>query len=123
MADHRGEDAGEALGLEGGQRLDKWLWFARIAKSRTFAAQLVTDGKVRVNRVRAAKSSQIVRPGDVLTITIRGQVLVVRVREPGERRGPPPSARLLYDALEQLGGRGAPRDQGPRSRKPDGQGQ
>ena len=45
----------------GTQRLDKWLWFARVIKSRTLAAQLVEDGKVRVNRVRASKPSQVVR--------------------------------------------------------------
>ncbi|MGH6820205.1 MAG: S4 domain-containing protein, partial [Methylocella sp.] len=47
------------------QRLDKWLWFARVAKSRTLAAQLVQNGKVRVNRAKAAKPSHSVRPGDV----------------------------------------------------------
>ena len=47
----------------GVQRLDKWLWFARITKSRTLAAQLVQDGKVRVNRAKVAKPSQTVRPG------------------------------------------------------------
>ena len=34
----------------GSQRIDKWLWFARVCKSRTLAADLVAHGKVRVNR-------------------------------------------------------------------------
>jgi ribosome-associated heat shock protein Hsp15 len=81
------------------QRLDKWLWFARITKTRTLAALLIEQGKVRVNRVRAVKPSQTVRPGDVLTIALRGKVLVLRVAACGGRRGPPPEARRLYDAL------------------------
>jgi ribosome-associated heat shock protein Hsp15 len=91
----------------GTQRLDKWLWFARIIKSRTLAAQLVEDGKVRVNRVRASKPSQAVRSGDVLTIAVRGRVQVLRVRAVAERRGPAPEARLLYEVVSPGGGRGA----------------
>jgi ribosome-associated heat shock protein Hsp15 len=87
----------------GGQRLDKWLWFARIAKSRTLAAALVSEGKVRVNRVRAAKASQIVRRGDVLTITLRGRVDVLKVLAAGERRGPPELARQLYERIATAG--------------------
>ena len=81
------------------QRLDKWLWFARIVKSRTLAAQLVQDGKVRVNRTKVAKPAQTVRADDVLTIVIRGNVQVLKVVAPGARRGPPAEARLLYEVL------------------------
>jgi ribosome-associated heat shock protein Hsp15 len=88
------------------QRLDKWLWFARIVKSRTLAAQLVEDGKVRVNRAKVAKPAQAVRPNDVLTIVIRGNVHVLRVVAPGARRGPPAEARLLYEPLSPPGGAG-----------------
>ena len=86
------------------QRLDRWLWFSRMLKSRTMAAQLVAEGKVRVNRTRALKPSQTIRPGDVLTIALRGRVQVVRVLAPGCRRGPPVEARQLY---EPIGPRGA----------------
>ena len=81
------------------QRLDKWLWFARIVKSRTLAAQLVQDGKVRINRAKVAKPAQAVRPNDVLTVVVRGNVQVLRVVAPGARRGPPAEARLLYELL------------------------
>jgi ribosome-associated heat shock protein Hsp15 len=81
------------------QRLDKWLWFARIVKSRTLASQLVQDGKVRINRAKVAKPAQTVRLNDVLTIVIRGNVHVLRVLAPGTRRGPPAEARLLYELL------------------------
>ena len=85
------------------QRLDKWLWFARVTKSRTLGAQLVQDGKVRVNRAKAAKPSHTVRSGDVLTIAIRGNVEVLKIVAPGARRGPPPEARLLYEVLSSGG--------------------
>ena len=87
----------------GAQRIDKWLWFARVTKSRTLAAQLVQDGKVRVNRARASKPSHAVRSGDVLTIAIRGNVEVLKVLAPGERRGPAPEARRLYEVLSSVG--------------------
>jgi ribosome-associated heat shock protein Hsp15 len=91
----------------GTQRLDKWLWFARIIKSRTLAAQLVEDGKVRVNRVRATKPSQAVRSSDVLTVAVRGRVRVLRVLATAERRRPPAEARLLYEIVLPGGGRDA----------------
>jgi ribosome-associated heat shock protein Hsp15 len=91
----------EELALEAAeQRLDKWLWFSRMLKSRTMAAQLVAAGKVRVNRMRALRPSQTVRPGDVLTIAIRGRVQVVRVVATGYRRGPPVEARQLYEQVK-----------------------
>jgi ribosome-associated heat shock protein Hsp15 len=83
----------------GTQRLDKWLWFARMVKTRTLAAEVVALGKVRVNRVRAAKASQALRPGDVLTLALNGRVRILRVLAPGARRGPPAEARQLYELL------------------------
>jgi ribosome-associated heat shock protein Hsp15 len=100
------------------QRLDKWLWYARVVKSRTLAAQLVQDGKVRINRVRAAKPSQTVRPGDVLTIALRGSIEVLKVLAPGVRRGPPSEARQLYETLSSLGRRGALTEGGGAPREP-----
>ena len=81
------------------QRLDKWLWFSRIFKSRTLAAQLISEGKVRINRARVTKPSQPVRAGDVLTIAVRGRVQVLKVLASGERRGPAADARLLYEVI------------------------
>jgi ribosome-associated heat shock protein Hsp15 len=86
--------AGEAK-----QRLDKWLFFARLQKSRTLAAKLVAAGKIRVNRDKIDNPARGVKPGDVLTITFQNQVLVVRVEQPGTRRGPPAEARTLYANL------------------------
>ena len=100
------------------QRLDKWLWFARIVKSRTLAAQLVQDGKVRVNRAKVAKPAQAVRPDDVLTIVIRGNIQVLKVLAPGVRRGPPAEARQLYEVLSAPAAAGSaqPVEAGERSR-------
>ena len=78
------------------QRLDKWLWFARFAKSRTLAAKLVTDGFVRVNGLRAESAAKAVAVGDVLTIAAPRTTSLIRVEALGIRRGPAPEARLLY---------------------------
>ena len=78
------------------QRLDKWLWFARFAKSRTLAAKLVTDGFVRVNGLRADSAAKAVAVGDVLTIAAPSTTSLIRVEALGIRRGPAPEARLLY---------------------------
>lgn len=81
------------------QRLDRWLWFIRIVKSRTSAAALISEGKARLNKNRVEKPSQTVRPGDVVTVMAHRQVRVVRVLALGTRRGPPAEARLLYEEL------------------------
>jgi ribosome-associated heat shock protein Hsp15 len=81
----------------GTQRLDKWLWFARLAKSRTLAARLVEEGHVRVNRLKIDKPAQTIKPGDVLTLSLGAQIRVLRVLNPGTRRGPATEARGLYE--------------------------
>ncbi len=83
----------------GRQRLDKWLWFARVMKTRTLAAKLVSEGHVRVNAARVNAPAKAVAPGDVLTIALERQVLVLKVLDAGERRGPYAEARLLYEDL------------------------
>lgn len=84
---------------DGRQRIDKWLFFARVVKSRSLAAKLAQAGRVRVNRAKIDQASHQVRPGDVLTITLDRRILVYRVLEPGVRRGPAAEARLLYEDL------------------------
>ena len=78
------------------QRLDKWLWFARFAKSRTLAAKMVTSGYVRLNGQRTDNAAKGVAVGDVVTIALARATLVVRVEGLGHRRGPATEARLLY---------------------------
>ena len=86
------------------QRLDKWLWFARFAKSRTLAAKMVTSGYVRLNGQRTDNAAKAVAVGDVVTIALSRATLVVRVEGLGQRRGPATEARLLYLDLSQDNG-------------------
>ncbi len=81
------------------QRLDKWLWYARIVKSRSLAAKLIEDGCVRVNRQRVLKAASCVKPGDVLTASLQRRVRIIEVLAIGERRGPPSEAQALYTEL------------------------
>jgi ribosome-associated heat shock protein Hsp15 len=84
---------------EGRQRIDKWLFFARIVKSRSLAAKLVQAGRVRVNREKAGQTAHPVKPGDVLTVSLDRRVVVLRIVQPGVRRGPFEEARTLYQDL------------------------
>lgn len=80
-------------------RLDKWLWFARVVKTRSLAAKLVAEGHVRVNGARVDAPAKGVGAGDVLTVALERQVRVLRVAALGARRGPYEEARLLYEDL------------------------
>ena len=95
MADN--PTGGAATGA--GQRVDKWLFFARVAKSRTLAQKLVQSGVVRVNREKINNAARIVRPGDVLTLSIGSRVRVLKVLDPGTRRGPASEAADLYEEV------------------------
>ncbi len=79
------------------QRIDKWLWHARVVKTRTLAQKLVAGGKVRLNREIVAATKQAVRPGDVLTIALERRILVFAIAAIGERRGPAAEAQALYE--------------------------
>jgi ribosome-associated heat shock protein Hsp15 len=83
------------------QRLDKWLWFARVVKTRTLATRLVAAGHVRVNSKRVETPAKAVEPGDVLTIRLDHQVRVLKVVAPGTRRGSFPEAQILFEDLSQ----------------------
>jgi ribosome-associated heat shock protein Hsp15 len=82
------------------QRLDKWLWHARVVKARTSAAALVEAGHVRLNGVRETAPGHAVKAGDVLTIALDNSVRVLKVIAFSERRGDAASARVLYDDLQ-----------------------
>jgi ribosome-associated heat shock protein Hsp15 len=83
------------------QRLDKWLWFARFARTRSAAARFVESGHVRVNGTRVAQAAKGLAIGDVLTLAMERTTLVVRVLDLGVRRGPATEARALYEDLAQ----------------------
>ncbi|MSP47772.1 MAG: RNA-binding S4 domain-containing protein [Alphaproteobacteria bacterium] len=80
-------------------RLDKWLWFARFLKSRTLAAHLCAQGRVRVSGRVVSKPSQMLGVGDVLTFPLGPHVRVIEVIALGQRRGPAEEARTLYRDL------------------------
>jgi len=94
------------------QRLDKWLWFARIVRTRALAQDLVEAGHVRINRVRTEKPGHDVKPGDILTITLHGDVKVLKVEGLAPRRGGAPAAQRLYTDLAMPGGDAASAEKG-----------
>ena len=94
-----GRDAEPESEAGGVQRLDKWLWFARVTKSRTLAAAAVGEGKIKVNRATVTKASHGVRIGDVVTSRISRSIRVLRIAALGVRRGPAPEAQRLYEDL------------------------
>lgn len=81
------------------QRLDKWLWHARVVKARTSAAALVEDGHVRINGVREKSPGHAVKLGDVVTIGLDNSVRVLKVAGFAERRGDASAARVLFEDL------------------------
>ena len=85
------------------QRIDKWLWYARFFKTRSLAAKFVTSGKVRVtsgdDTIRVTKAAHAVHIDDVLTFPKGHHVRVIKVLDPGKRRGPAPEAQALYEDL------------------------
>src|SRR5665213_1920689 len=89
---------------EARQRIDKWLWFARLAKTRTQAQALVAAGAVRINRQKIGNASHAVRVGDTLTVALFASVRVLRVTQTGVRRGPAAEARQLYEEILPAGG-------------------
>jgi len=78
-------------------RLDQWLWFARLAKSRSLAARLCAAGAVRVNGGSVKKPNQTVRVGDFVVVPQGEWQRTVRVVALGLRRGPAAEARALYE--------------------------
>lgn len=82
------------------QRLDRYLWHARLAASRSAAQALAERGIVRLNGRRVERAHVHVRRGDLLTLPLGQQVHVIRVIELPSRRGPAPEARTLYEFIE-----------------------
>lgn len=82
------------------QRIDKWLWHARIVRTRTAAAALAERGYVRLNGERVSAASRAVRVGDILTVALDRRVRVMRVTNFTERRGSASDAATLYEALD-----------------------
>ena len=78
------------------QRIDKWLFFARLVKSRSLAQKLVEGGSVTLNGGACRAASQILKPGDRLMIRLDRHIRDIEVVKAGERRGPALEAQALY---------------------------
>jgi ribosome-associated heat shock protein Hsp15 len=87
---------GGSLPMDAPVRIDKWLWAARLMKTRALAAEAVKGGRVHVNG-NAVKPSRDVRAGDRIEVTAGTVRRVVDVRATAERRGPASEAALLYE--------------------------
>jgi ribosome-associated heat shock protein Hsp15 len=81
------------------QRIDKWLWHARVVRTRSSAAALANSGLVRINGARIGASSQAVRQGDVVTVALDRQVRILKVLGFVARRGAAEIGRTLYQDL------------------------
>jgi ribosome-associated heat shock protein Hsp15 len=101
------------------QRIDKWLWHARVVRTRTAAAGLADNGMVRLNGARVDAASRAVRIGDVLTIAF-DRVRVLRVTGFAERRGAAADAAALFEDISPAAPDTAKAEGGPEaySRRP-----
>jgi len=81
------------------QRIDKWLWHARVVKTRTLAQKLVVGGKVRVNGDKVLAANTLVKTGDVATVVVQTRVRVLKIIGFSQRRGGAPAAQALYEDL------------------------
>lgn len=82
------------------QRIDKWLWHARVVKTRSDAAALVGKGRVRINGARQTSPGRAIKPGDVITVALDGRVRILKIVGFSERRGDAEAGRALYDDLQ-----------------------
>ena len=84
------------------QRIDKWLWHARVVRTRSAASALVSSGHVRINGERGTAPSRLLRADDVVTVALDRQVRILKVAGFAERRGDAEAGRVLYADLTPL---------------------
>jgi ribosome-associated heat shock protein Hsp15 len=80
-------------------RIDRFLFFIRLVKSRSLAQRVIGEGHVRIDGKRVEKASEDVRAGTIVALPLRGQVRILRVLELPARRGPASEARACYEEL------------------------
>lgn len=84
---------------DGAMRLDRFLWFARLARTRSAAQAIAETGRLRIDGRPIDRAHCPVRIGNVLTFALHDRVRVIRVEGLPARRGPPPEARTCYQDL------------------------
>ena len=101
------------------QRIDKWLWHARIVRTRSAAAALAASGHVRLNGTRVEAPAKPVRAGDVVTIALDARVRVLKVSGFALRRGGADEGRALYEDMTPAAPASAARSIEPASARRD----
>jgi len=81
------------------QRIDRWLWHARVVRTRSAAASLTIAGDVRINGIRVVTPGREIKLGDVVTVALDGGVRVLKVCGFALRRGDAAAAQRLYENL------------------------
>jgi ribosome-associated heat shock protein Hsp15 len=98
-------------------RLDKWLWHARVFRTRSIATKFCAEGRIRIGGRVVDKAHCAVKPGDVLTFAHGHDVKVLKIVALGTRRGPAPEARTLYEDLSTPRVSAEPHDAAPARRE------
>jgi ribosome-associated heat shock protein Hsp15 len=80
-------------------RIDRFLFFVRLAKSRTLAQGIIAEGRIRIDGRRVLKSSEEIRAGSVIALPLNGEVRVIRVLSLPVRRGPAEEAGAHYEEI------------------------
>ena len=93
-------------------RIDRFLFFIRLVKSRTLAQHVIEEGHVRIDGKRAEKPSEEVRAGSIVALPMHGQVRIIRVLSLPVRRGPAREARASYEELTEANPRPSDADEG-----------
>ncbi|MGE4372132.1 MAG: RNA-binding S4 domain-containing protein [Xanthobacter sp.] len=81
------------------QRLDRWIWHARVVRTRANAAELIRSGHVRLDGARVTAPSRMVRTGQVLTISLDNATRLLRIVGFAERRGGATSVSVLFEEI------------------------
>jgi ribosome-associated heat shock protein Hsp15 len=76
-------------------RIDRLLFFLRLAKSRALAQKMVEGGHIRIDGQRVTQCKHSVAVGQALTLVAHGQLRVIRLEQMPERRGPAPEAASM----------------------------
>ncbi len=81
-------------------RIDRLLFNLRFARSRTLAQRWIAEGHIRRNGERVLRQDLAVAAGDVLTLPLKREVLVIELLALPARRGPASEARACYRPLD-----------------------